>query len=770
MRRYLASTGVPPQIATAVSLLSPPKAALSKLTANRLDHRPSAVWGAGFGLAIGALAIILATIPFGLAWQQRLDLAWLFRLRGALTPPSDVVIVAMDKESADALDLPTNPTEWPRGLHARLIDTLTASGAQLIAFDVNFAGRRDDAEDRLFADAMSRSRRVLLLEQLQHRQKVVATGEAQSGLSLEERRLPLPMFTEAALGTAPFPLPRWPSRVDRFWTFLDRYGGIPTLPVFAVQLAAGNVVEALPNLETDRHRDLAETSHTPVVESLPSRAAARAQALRIRLQGSSVDSILPNGFEKPNLQALLHLFAGPDARYLNFYGPAGTIRTISYHRLITEDRETLISLAGKYVFVGYDELQGPSKLDTFDTVFAGGNGVEMSGVEIAATAFANLRADRTLKRPDLIVAVAVMLGLGIIGAVLICCLPIAVGVPATVAFGLSYLALACLIFAHHDLWLPLAVPLVIELPLVVVFGVLAQYLRARRRREAMQHVVGYYVPEEVAHEMADHAVNPLAVRETTYAVCLALDAENFTSLSEALPPEEMATFLNDYLAAIVEPLARHDVDFKEFHADSVMCAWMSSDIDVVVRARACQAALDVNDAVAAFNTKRSVRLGVRLGLHAGLVFLGNVGAGGQFSFRILGDIVNTASRVEGLNKYVGTRLLASEEVVADVEGLLTRPLGQFRLKGKKAALGIVEIIADARHAGDEQLLLCQRFAAALDAFRAGHRLQAAALFTDVLQGFPDDGPARFYLDQCRGEWGVDIAGRDTDPVILLDKK
>ena len=88
-----------------------------------------------------------------------------------------------------------------------------------------------------------------------------------------------------------------------------------------------------------------------------------------------------------------------------------------------------------------------------------------------------------------------------------------------------------------------------------------------------------------------------------------------------------------------------------------------------------------------------LHLGVRIGLHAGLVFLGNMGAGGRFAFRVMGDIVNTASRIEGLNKYLGTRLLATEEVVAGVDGLLLRPLGDFRLKGKQGVASVFEIMA-----------------------------------------------------------------------------
>ena len=286
----------------------------------------------------------------------------------------------------------------------------------------------------------------------------------------------------------------------------------------------------------------------------------------------------------------------------------------------------------------------------------------------------------------------------------------------------------------------------------------------------MQNVVSYYVPERVANEMADHAIHPLSVHETTFATCLAMDAENFTALSETLSPDSMAAFLNEYFAALAEPLTRHGVDFKEFHADSVMCAWMSSGADVLVRTRACRAALETLNAINDFNARRApLRLGVRLGLHAGPVFLGNVGAEGHFSFRILGDIVNTACRVEGLNKFVATRLLATRDVIADVEGLLLRPLGEFQLKGKRTAVSIFEIVAGVERARDDQCALCEQFAVALDAFQTQHLEDAAALFSAILQNYPGDGPTRFYVQQCRSSQNADTSEGNATVIRFEDK-
>ena len=143
-----------------------------------------------------------------------------------------------------------------------------------------------------------------------------------------------------------------------------------------------------------------------------------------------------------------------------------------------------------------------------------------------------------------------------------------------------------------------------------------------------------------------------------------------------------------------------------------------------------------------------LRLGVRLGLHAGRVFVGPAGGGGRFAFAIIGDIANTASRIEALNKQLGTRLLASAEVVAGLDDLLVRPLGEFRLTGRQGVVSVVEIMGLTDGASMAQLSLCGRFPAAVQAVRKHRWAEAAACFEAILRDHPRDGPSRFYLDRC----------------------
>lgn len=121
------------------------------------------------GLLIGGLGALLALSPAGATLEERLGLGWLFRLRGALPPPAEAVVVRLDPDAAAELGLPEKTSAWPRTVHARLIERLAAAGASVIVFDVAFAEPRAAAEDEALAQAIAATGRVVLLEYLYQR-------------------------------------------------------------------------------------------------------------------------------------------------------------------------------------------------------------------------------------------------------------------------------------------------------------------------------------------------------------------------------------------------------------------------------------------------------------------------------------------------------------------------------------------------------------------------------------------------------------------------
>src|SRR5262249_32941342 len=132
-----------------------------------------------------------------------------------------------------------------------------------------------------------------------------------------------------------------------------------------------------------------------------------ADRLRTRLQTGA-----PNGVDHSRLSALVELYAGEDSRYLNLRGPAGTVRTLSYSRLLSEPSEradsAVADLSGKVVFIGVSELHSVTQTDSYDTVFSGEDGINVTGVEIGATAVADLAEQASPSRPASVATIEII--------------------------------------------------------------------------------------------------------------------------------------------------------------------------------------------------------------------------------------------------------------------------------------------------------------------------------------------------------------------------
>jgi adenylate cyclase len=474
------------------------------------------------------------------------------------------------------------------------------------------------------------------------------------------------------------------------------------------------------------------------------------------------------------LKALTRLYDRDPHRYLNFYGPPGTIATVPYQAVIKGGDPNLgagaLDFNHKVVFVGFSDLYDPGQPDRFYTVFTRGDGVDLSGVEIAATAFANLLTDRTLRSLGAFETAILLVLFGLVLGTMVYLLPALAGVPASLALVAAYALAAQWIFGAEALWLPLATPLLAQFPAALFLGLFAQYRSERRRTIHLSGAINYYLPENIARDLTENRLDPSAANQVVYGVCLATDMAGFSTIAEQLEPGELASFLNEYFDALAKPLKRHRVDVTEFRADAIMCAWTAASPEAGARQKAVLAALEAADAIADFKERHHL-LGnrLRIGIESGWVYVGHAGGGGHFVYSIVGDCANTASRIEGLNKHLGTQLLATESVVEGLDNLLLRPLGSFQFVGKTEALPIVEILSMGSDASAERTLLCERFSDAIAAYQSAQWDKAADRLEAILQAYPDDGPSRFYLTLCH-RYRTGTAPPEDPRIIRMEAK
>ena len=212
-----------------------------------------------------------------------------------------------------------------------------------------------------------------------------------------------------------------------------------------------------------------------------------------------------NGEARKLLTALVALYAGPDNYYINFYGPPGTIQTLPYESLLTEKENEAAnekgSLSDHMVFVGYSDLYDPDQPDRFYTSFTGKDGVDLSGVEIMATAYANLLTQRTILPSSPLSSALSYVAFGLMIGILVYLLPAALAVPAAFALTVLYAGALQWRFNEADLWLPLATPALVQLPLALLIGLMGQYLLERRKERQITQAIRYYLPENVVRDL-----------------------------------------------------------------------------------------------------------------------------------------------------------------------------------------------------------------------------------------------------------------------------
>jgi adenylate cyclase len=404
------------------------------------------------------------------------------------------------------------------------------------------------------------------------------------------------------------------------------------------------------------------------------------------------------------------------------------------------------------VFIGKSNRKySPGKTDYFQTPFTDTQSGKMSGVEIMATQFANLLEGRFIESPVPPILLLVAFGLAIsLSLTYLAGFP---GIAVSLVIFAAYAGMAIWGFSLNGLWLPVAVPLLVQLPVSWLLSLLwsrRDLLNERKRILAFVRQVFpqwlHYIPASPGQWYPEKGVAELSSERDVYGLCLATDIEDYSSVAAQYTPHQIWELLNDYYHVLGYPVSAHDGVIADITGDAMMAVWIDSPA-ATQRLAACLAALEMEMAVDRFNDTSLVgQLPTRIGLHEGEMTLGRIEAGVGSVYRAIGDTVNTASRIQGVNKYLGTRILASSAIVTSFNKIMCRPVGIFKLVGRTEPLELVEIIGMESGLKEFQFDLYKLFALGLSAFQQGSWPSAENIFKTLLDSYGHDGPSQFYLD------------------------
>jgi len=595
-------------------------------------------------LAVAALVLVPGAAVFAawaLGWTapaERPLYDW--SLRALPSPgPQPVVLVALDEETWRAL----GQRDPDRTEIAKVLGLLAERKPALVALDLLFLNPKDEAADAALEAAIAAVPTVM------------ASSPAQQ---LE----PLPRFRARAIGVGSIDLASDPDGIVR---------GVP--PPYYAEREGQWVIRRLPiSLECARH--IWFPAGVPSVE--------------IREEGLFLG-------EKP--------FVLSAKRWLIPYtGGEGTLPRLSFQKILASP-DLIPDLTGKVVILGnttamkHDLFSVPLPVaERRDTEFKTLTTHSMAGIEVHGQALAALLDGRALTAPPRRVEGLLLLGLALLSAIL-ALVPLRPLYAVALWIGGGLLgAGACLLALRAGVVLPL---FALGLTWLLYGASSIGYHRWKdmAARRAVEQLFGRYVSPNIARRLLADPSLVIAGGRKKVLTILFSDVRGFTSLSERVAPEQVTEILNLYFTEMMEILFAHDGTYDKFIGDALL-AFFGDPVDQpdqTERALACAVAMQERAALlrTRFEAEGKPPLHIGIAINTGPVVVGNHGSAQSWSYTVIGDTVNLASRLQGLAQQ--DEVILSAETAARIPGLRERydveDLDPVRVKGKSEPIPILRV-------------------------------------------------------------------------------
>ena len=746
-----------------------------------------------------------------------------FRLRGNRQPKDDIVIIAVDEKTDDELG------RWQssgRRWIAELVKILHKGGAKVVGFDLVLAEQDEGAAQEVIAAVKKRyieqagenpsnlSEMFTYLDQIKaahdyDRQLQSAIQEAgnlvlgiyhffdpnsASHLTQEKREAYRQIIKRAKYSLTRFPpgFTRQPLRL------IHSYGVEPNLPMFSeaaksfghfnvfpsrdgyiryTPLLIEYMGEYYPSLDMEMVRTYLNPPLPPIIHALGKEG------------GGSVDVIQIGKIRIPTDETGKLL--------INYYGPEYTFSYYSISDVIL-GKIPPETFKDKIVLLGFTSA---IYQDLHSTPFQQGT---FPGVEIHATIIENIIRNDFLIKPEWATPVEAFMIIvsGIVLGIILHRLNSHVG---------AFLSFLCLIiiagiayssFLFQRIWLNVTFPfLFIILDYLVITTY--KYFAEERKRKEVKHAFQHYVAPTVVDHMLETVDQLRLGGERRQMTVLFSDIRGFTSISETMEPEDLVLFLNQYLSAMTKIVMQYEGTVDKYMGDAIM-AFYSAPLSQPDHAiRACKTAVDMITQLQTFREtqihdktwKRSLRqtnltnrpqdvkelieqweakglwpMQIGIGINSGDMIVGNMGSAERFDYTIMGDNVNLASRLEGINKQYGTNIIISQFTyhLIKEEPFIVRELDSVRVKGKLQPVTIYELLGyGTLHEPQQEFV--NAFNKGLDAYKERQWSQAITFFREASQIEPDDTPSTMYIERCT-EYLKNPPPEDWDGVFVMKTK
>jgi adenylate cyclase len=703
-----------------------------------------------------------------------------FRFRGTRPPSQEVVILAIDDDSVKKV----GRWPWSREDIARLLKAVKEAGPRVIALDIIFAEKQE-------TEAL---KSVTNLRQ-EFVRKGVASPEILNLLAQEERRVDVDRKLAQVIKEGS------PTILGFFFRGVGgTAGGVQPERLMGstfVQAASYNLVRCLDT----------EPSKVPLMGAagvelnLPEFIQASAGGGYFNMVPDAdggvrwfpLTIIYGSDFFAPmSLVAMDHFLGGPPLAItlsqlgvqeirlgrqtipvdrhgralINYLGPTGMIPTYSAAALLDGQLPARV-LKDKIVLVGATAV---GIYDLRVTPFSG----IFPGVEIQASVIDNMLKGNFIRSPrlGLPLMLFVLLVLGVSLGLLLPRLSAAWAFIVTLTLIEIYTAVNYFLFSRLNLQLELFYPLTIVI--VIYLGIsMHRFLAEERERVRIRKAFESYVAPTVVQEMLKHPEQLRLGGERREITVLFTDIRGFTTMSENLDPESLVRLLHDFLNPMSNIIINHGGTIDKYMGDAIMAEFGAPLIQPDHARLACRAALEMAVTLKNLNDQWQEQgrlpLKIGVGVNSGPVAVGNMGSERLFDYTAIGDNVNLASRLEGLNKYYGTSILISQstaELLGD--SFILREVDRVRVKGKAQAASIFEMIGEGEPAPNLFRFL-EAYHRGLALYREQRWPESQAAFSAALEVYPEDNAVLRYLGLVQ-KYSETPPGPNWEAVTVMDEK
>ena len=647
---------------------------------------------------------------------------------------------------------------WPRTRIAELVQRLHVAGAKVIAFDVLLA-EPDRTSPKAMAELWRSPQASALLQGLPDHDEVLAHALRGSGVVLgtlfSDSGASVPAttlsdnFPEQLYRPIKLGMDKPEAKLHRFDT------AVWPLPVVSASASGLGAINFIPDGDSVVRR-------APLLLRLGEQFVPSLSAEVLRVARGERNLIVNSGeagVQNVQIGNELKKTVVPTNNKGEIWLHYSADRT---NRFVSA-AQVLDGTAGAAQFKENIVLVGTSVLGLFDLRYDPW-GELMPGVKAHALALEQMLSGRYLDRPgwaNAAEALALLLGALLVGLVALRA-RFMVSALWTAALLTALLGGAWYAFTVKNLLLDAFNPaLAVLLSFVLASGV--HHLATERERRWVRQAFSRYVsPNRVAHLMAHPDQLRLGGQRRVCSFVFT-DLIGFTALMEKTDPTQVVALLNEYLEGMLVIVFKHEGTLERIMGDAVAVLFSAP----VTQPDHCQRALDCALEMHVFATAYAVRLqaqGVlwghtRIGVHSGEVVVGNFGGKTLFDYRALGDPINTAARLESVNKHLGTQVCVSQAIVDGCPGAPVRVVGRLVLKGRSQPLRTYEPLAVIDTA---QCASVADYAAAMHLLESGDASAALAAFETLAASHPHDPLVALHLRRLH-------EGASDDLIVMSEK-